>query len=129
MRKKRKKRPGSRRKRAVRDNTYRAFYTSLAGEGDMAIIRPAKPEITKAETKRIQEAEKAGEMTPEEASKAFDNIINKHETFTFVGVMTDRPDVVLDPNTKRPIPGAKVEPWDSFIPMAELAKFDVQRPS
>lgn len=130
MKKKRKKRPGTKRRRAIGESKWSRFHADLAGHGDIGILRPHDPELSKRETQRIQSEEASGKLTPEEASKQFDAILAKQPGFTFVGMMTDDPEVVLDPRTRKQIPGAKVLPWDSFVPMSEIAeKLKIVRPS
>ena len=38
-----------------------------------------------------------------------------------MGLMTNQPDVLLDPRTRQPIKGASVQSWDSFVPFDQLS--------
>lgn len=85
---------------------------ALMKEGQvLGVVRPENPAKALELARQAREANDLG---------AFDRILDV-QPYTFVGVATMNPKVILDRPGGEPIPGAKLEPGDSVVPYELLS--------
>lgn len=83
----------------------------------MAVIRPDNPELALELTRDVMRRQDEKQITGEQAGREFNAII-KAQNYTFVGLLRECGNRLLDPETLEDI--GRTLPGDSFVDYAEV---------